>query len=448
MKFVKTMIVLFFTFSSLVIFANDKAYANQIDDKTGIPILLYHHMLHKKENKNFKSSSAVISVEAFEEQMKYLYEKGYYTATLDELISYMRGEINLPTKTVVITFDDGHKTNYIYAYPILKRYGFKAANFLITSRISDSPVPFNPNGLQFLSWPEINEMKDVFDFGGHTHDLHHNAGGGHPALVSVEENKIVEDLQTSRSLVPTEYFAYPFGTYNKDTIEQLKVVGYQYAFTTDEKNASRNTGVYEIGRKGVYPNTSLSKFKNLINREYFKKGWSKIGDQWYFVKEGQSLQKGWMKTSNKWYYFDQNGLMKTGWIKDQNKWYYLNNSGAMAAGWVKDGSIWYYLDSSGAMRTGWLKQGNAWYYLDSSGAMRTGWYKDANKWYYLAGNGAMRTGWLFAGGQWYYLNASGAMETSWRIVNGTWYYFYNDGRMVSNTSIGGYQIDANGAWIK
>lgn len=426
MKFIKTIIVLILLSCSLVFLPTNKVNANQIDDRAGIPVILYHHMLKKNEN-FYRNNLAVINVESFEEQMKYLYEKGYYTATVEELIAYMRGEINLPTKTVVITFDDGHKTNYIYAYPILKKYGFRATGFLITNRISETPVSFNPNELQFLSWPEINEMKDVFTFGGHTHNLHYITSADRPALVSMPENLIVEDLQLNRNLLPTEYFAYPFGTYNERTIELLKLAGYKYAFTTDEKNAKKGTGFYEIGRKGVFPNTNIKKFENLVNREYLKVGWSKIDDHWFYMNQDKTFHKGWLKSNNKWYYLDQTGLMKTGWVKELN--------------------IWYFLDKSGVMATGWLKDGQTWYYLDGNGAMKTGWVKSANKWYYLNSSGAMNTGWLFDRSNWYYLNRSGAMETGWRIVNGTWYYFYNDGRMASNTTIGRYKIGVSGAWI-
>ncbi len=162
---------------------------------------------------------------------------------------------------------------------------------------------------------------------------------------------------------------------------------------------------------------------------------------------GGNSAKGWVKEGNTWYYYEGVGVKKTGWLKDGNTWYYLRSNGAMQTGWLKDGNTWYYLKSSGAMQTGWLKDGNAWYYLKSNGAMQTGWLKDGNTWYYLKSSGAMQTGWLKDGNVWYYLKASGAMATGWYWVGNTCYYFYDSGKMASNTTVGGYKVNASGAWV-
>jgi peptidoglycan/xylan/chitin deacetylase (PgdA/CDA1 family) len=69
----------------------------------------------------------------------------------------VRGEIQLPDKTVCITFDDGHKSNYQYVFPILKKYNLKATIFLITGQTTKSTVPFNPNILQYMSQDEVKK---------------------------------------------------------------------------------------------------------------------------------------------------------------------------------------------------------------------------------------------------------------------------------------------------
>ena len=99
-----------------------------------------------------------------------------------------------------------------------------------------------------------------------------------------------------------------------------------------------------------------------------------------------------------------------------------------AAGWVKaaDGT-WSYNKADGTKATGWLKDGSTWYYLKSDGDMATGWVQDGSTWYYLNTSGAMQTGWINDNGTWYYCNASGAM--------------------LLNTTVDGYLLGANGAWI-
>ncbi|MDA2915386.1 polysaccharide deacetylase family protein [Nitrospinae bacterium AH_259_B05_G02_I21] len=86
-----------------------------------------------------------MSPEVFEEQMRYLAEKGYYTLHISELIRFLYGRRPPPSPSVVITFDDGYLDNWVYAYPILKKYGLKAALCLITERVEAGEGETRPN---------------------------------------------------------------------------------------------------------------------------------------------------------------------------------------------------------------------------------------------------------------------------------------------------------------
>lgn len=179
-----------------------------------------------------------------------------------------------------------------------------------------------------------------------------------------------------------------------------------------------------------------------------QKGWKSINSKWYYFDGNGVMKTGWISYKNQWYYLDKSGVMKTGWLLDGNKRYYLDKSGAMKTGWLTDGGKKYFLDYSGAMRTGWLKLGSNWYYFQSTGAMKTGWLLDKGTWYYLDSNGIMKTGWLELSGQKYFLNSNGSMAKGWKQIDGKWYYFNKDGLMASNTTIDGYKIGADGAWIQ
>ncbi|MCA1031413.1 hypothetical protein LCL95_10295 [Bacillus timonensis] len=121
-------------------------------------------------------------------------------------------------------------------------------------------------------------------------------------------------------------------------------------------------------------------------------------------------------------------LVMVGWKKIDSNWYYFNQSGKIVTGWLQDGAHWYYLQSNGVMKTGWLKAGGKWYYFNSNGTMRSGWLRYNSKWYYLTEKGDMALG--------------------WKEVDGKWYYFYSDGKMAANTTINGYKVGADGAWIR
>ena len=120
-----------------------------------------------------------------------------------------------------------------------------------------------------------------------------------------------------------------------------------------------------------------------------------------------AAQYGWAKTAEGWKYFE-NAKAVSGWKQVDGNWYYLNDKGVMQTGWVNVNGTWYYLNKSGAMQTGWLKDGDTWYFLESTGAMK------ASQWFEVSG-------------KWYHVNGSGALSV--------------------NTTVDGYNVNANGEWV-
>ncbi|BBK78155.1 MULTISPECIES: N-acetylmuramoyl-L-alanine amidase family protein [Clostridium] len=146
---------------------------------------------------------------------------------------------------------------------------------------------------------------------------------------------------------------------------------------------------------------------------------------------------------------------KAGWVTNADgTWSYNKADGTKTTGWLLDGSTWYYFNANGVMQTGWVNVNGTWYYLNPvsngyKGAMQTGWLNDNGTWYYLQSNGAMKTGWLNDNGTWYYLNSNGSMKTGWLLdTDGNWYYLQSNGAMAKNTTVDGYKLGSNGAWIR
>lgn len=228
-----------------------------------ISVLMYHHLLKDDENP-YKDNGAVLSVETFREHMSFLYKNEYYTVGLNELERFVKGEINLPRRSVLITFDDGYKSNYEYAYPILKEYGFKAAIFLISSWNTDEVVSFDAGDLQYLSWNEIESSRDVFEYASHTHDLHRLDEDGQGYLVTRPLDEIRQDLETSMKVLDTAYLAYPYGHYNKKTLKILKELGYRMAFTVEPGKVRPGNSLLELNRYAIFPGISQEDFKRII----------------------------------------------------------------------------------------------------------------------------------------------------------------------------------------
>ncbi|MBN1068544.1 N-acetylmuramoyl-L-alanine amidase family protein [Clostridium botulinum] len=117
-------------------------------------------------------------------------------------------------------------------------------------------------------------------------------------------------------------------------------------------------------------------------------------------------------------------------------------------GWntLNNGNWQYVL--GGNRVTGWNFINGRWYWMDSFGMMQKGWVNPNGSWYYLNYNGDMVTGWQNINGKWYYLREDGKMLTGWVDDRGTWYYLDYSGAMVSNTTVNGYRLGSNGAWIR
>lgn len=233
-----------------------------------IPILLYHHILPKDDMANYgwNNNMSVVSVQNFNEQMKWLYDNHCYTATLPELEAFLDGKINLPKDTVIITFDDGYLSNAVYAYPIMKKYSFKGTIFMIGNAALKPQIEYSPKGLQFMSISTLSEYSDVFDYGCHTYNMH-NMSNGLTMLEILKDQQVKEDLLKNKKLFNSKYIAYPHGKYKKSTLPILKELGYTLGFTVKYGYADRNSNKYEIPRIIIYPDTNLESFINQVRNK-------------------------------------------------------------------------------------------------------------------------------------------------------------------------------------
>lgn len=231
---------------------------------TGIPVLMYHHLLKNNENTKFKTTTTM-DVELFEKQMKYLHDNKNITITPRDLELYLKGKKNLSTKAVLITFDDGYKSSLVYAVPIMKKYKLKATNFMITSRIKDNPTTFNSDSLQYLSKGEMKEASVVFNYASHTYDLHYvskktNSG----VLKSASYNEIYKDLVKSKEITNEKYFVYPFGQYDGTALKVLKDLDYRLAFTIKNGYVKKGDKMLELNRITINNKVTMNEFKKII----------------------------------------------------------------------------------------------------------------------------------------------------------------------------------------
>jgi len=230
-----------FTLYSSYLWQDYTVSQNILQEKKQVPVLMYHHLVPQAEVYGiFADNNIVITVEKFREQMTCLKEQGYQTISLAQLQRFLAGEEELPQKSIVLTFDDGYLSNYKYAYPILQELGYHGVIFLLTSVVEEQPQQYTARGVQYLSWQEIAQMGDVFEFGCHTDHLHKLTLSGKGILTAASPTEVAADLELARQKMgEVSYYCYPYGHYTERTIETLEREGVKLAFTIGAEHVKR-----------------------------------------------------------------------------------------------------------------------------------------------------------------------------------------------------------------
>ena len=232
-----------------------------------VPILTYHYFGSDNRITGKHVPMLFVSPDNFEKQMRYLKDKSYQVISLDTLVEGLKHGNRFPHNTVVITIDDGHKSIFTYAYPILKKYGFPATVFLISDYIGVKPC--------YLNWDEAKEMSNNnISFGGHTRH--------HVYLPSIKNNKnaLWDEIAGSKKVIedhlgiPVYYFCYPEGGFSKESESVVNKAGYKGACTTNRGFDMLNRyNFYELDRVSIRNSDPYFSLPNLYKPIRF---WAKL----------------------------------------------------------------------------------------------------------------------------------------------------------------------------
>ncbi len=218
--------------------------------KRGLPVLMYHFFYDAKAGEKGPDNN-YMEISAFEEQMKYLSDNNFYFPTWSEVESYVEGKKELPSKSVVITIDDGDASFIKYAIPIIEKYNVKATSFVVTSWNGD--------------WLPKSYKSSKLDFQSHSHDMHRAGANGKGRFVNLSYQDGIKDVTTSKNIIGNcTVFCYPFGHYNDTTKKVLKDAGYKLAFTTKNGRVYSGADKYQLPRVRMSKGITLSAFKSLV----------------------------------------------------------------------------------------------------------------------------------------------------------------------------------------
>ncbi len=248
---------------------NKKATAASIETERTVPVLMYHHLLSRTDKSQYAGNSIVTYTEDFEKQLQWLKQEGYESISPAQFENWFFHDAPLPEKAVMLTFDDGYMSNFVYAYPLLKQYGFQAVLFSVTGKIAEQEVTFRPNQINMLDQTSMLAGGDVFYYASHTHDLHF-LSGKRSALATAGADTVAADIKkslTALSAFPSAYtatFSYPYGQFSDTVIRTLQENGITHAFIASKGKLTRNSDPFALPRYPISYQVSFSTFKSYI----------------------------------------------------------------------------------------------------------------------------------------------------------------------------------------
>lgn len=232
-----------------------------------VAVLVYHNIVQTDEKK--LKDQDTLTVEEFEEQIKYLIENEYTSLSLDEFYDWKKGKKEIPKKSVVITFDDGFYSFKYLAKPILEKYNFKACCFLIGKVTMPNTPQYLKEAYGTIGLDEVKNKSENIMYGSHTFYLHEQSENGIPIVKYKSYEEIKEDTEKFRKeLFDAKYLAYPYYTYTSDFIKVLKEENYKLAFAGEEEMVIKNSDDYSVPRiSGV---RSINDFKEIFESDMYK----------------------------------------------------------------------------------------------------------------------------------------------------------------------------------
>ena len=212
-----------------------------------IPAILYHFIY--LDGDTSCNQTICHSEEQIDSHFKFLSDNDVFTLNTSEVLMFIKNEINLPKKSILITIDDGARAeNFI---PFLEKYQLNATLFLVSS------------------WYPVNKfLSPYLEIASHTHNMHTTGvcptgqGGG---INCLPEEEILNDLKLSReTLNNTKAFCFPFYEYSDYAINLVKEAGFEMAFIGGSTKIKKGIDPYKIPRYPILSNFGVSYLSNLV----------------------------------------------------------------------------------------------------------------------------------------------------------------------------------------
>lgn len=218
--------------------------------KANAIVLCYHRFEDRPRD------SLAIKPAEFEEQMRSLKDNGFSVIKMQDFLAWRRAEKEIPDKSCVISIDDGYRSGYEVAWPILKKFGYPFTMFIYTNYVKGQP---NAGG-QSISWEELAEMRDAgVDIQSHTvsHTNLRQKKGKYQQTFPTYEDWVRHELVDSKKMLEQQLgisvncLAYPYGIHSDEIRKIANEAGYEAAFTVYGQRISYNSHADQLGRYAI-----------------------------------------------------------------------------------------------------------------------------------------------------------------------------------------------------
>src|ERR1700756_432429 len=246
-------IILFITASAAPLQGGNVPPPSVILGRKQVPILCYHQIRDWKPTDSKTNRDYIIPPAAFKAHLKMLADSGYHTILPDQLYDYLTKGTPLPSKPVMLTFDDTDKDQWDIARPEMKKYGFKGVFFIMTVSIGKVK--------HYMSAEQIKQLSEEGNvIASHTWNHTSFKKLSTPKDWDIQLDKPTKKLEDITGK-PVKYFAYPFGLWNTQNLPQLHKRGFKLAFQLAEKRDADDPlmTVRRILDSGYWTEKTLSK---------------------------------------------------------------------------------------------------------------------------------------------------------------------------------------------
>jgi len=190
-----------------------------------VPILCYHQIRNWRASDRQQDKDYIMPPATFKAHMKMLADSGYHTILPDQLYDYLTKGAELPSKPILLTFDDTDGDQYHEARPELMKYGFKGVYFITTTNILKN--------YHYMDFKQIKQLSDEGNVIGNHTFTHSNFKKLSGKAWEIEIDKPNEKLEKITGK-PVKYFAFPFGLWNSQNLPELHKRGFMAAFQLSE----------------------------------------------------------------------------------------------------------------------------------------------------------------------------------------------------------------------